>query len=236
MTAYKPPPPGYEGVKVIGLIDGTTYRILKPTDHALQRRYSNKWKHIVCVSNIFVFLPDGTIAWANVNNYGMYFFSSYVMCRMRVLQHHHTRRRAGSAHDSALCKKLYERIADETKTPPGYSFLADSAFKSTQEMTGRVHKPMKNGTVVRGTQTFVDERKAFDAWVISVRQAVEWGMGTLQAWFPRLTVPLTNDSRRRARLLTVITHLHNLKTRAIGLNRIKTVFLPYLLAMNEVLD
>lgn len=242
VTAYKHPPPGYEHVKIIGFIDGTTYRILKPGDPAIQRKYSNVWKHLVCVSNIFVFLPDGTIAWANVNNFGtlrglsdvffFFFFPSLQLIQPPTTFVAH--RAAGSTHDSGLCKKLYEKIEDETKTPPGYSFLADTAFKSTGVMEGRVYKPMKNRTVVRGTPAQVEAREEFDRWVISVRQAVEWGMGNLQAWFPRLTVPLPSDVAKRARLLTVITLLHNLKTRAIGLNRIKSVFLPYLLTANSM--
>lgn len=70
VRAYRPLPHGYEHVNIIGFIDGTNYRILKPQDTELQRKYANSWKHIVCVSSIFVFLPDGTIAWANINNYG----------------------------------------------------------------------------------------------------------------------------------------------------------------------
>lgn len=114
--------------------------------------------------------------------------------------------------------------------------MADTAFRSAGDMTGRVYKPLKNNMVLRGTPAEIESWKTWNRWVVSVRQAVEWGMGNLQAWFPRLTVPLMSNPRDREVLLGVVTHLFNLKTRVIGLNRIKSVYLPYLRTANSIVE
>ena len=58
----------------------------------------------------------------------------------------------------------------------------------------------------------------------SVRQAAEWGMGTLQATCKRLTLPLGINPRERARLMNISIRFLNYRTANVGLNQIRTVF------------
>jgi len=69
------------------------------------------------------------------------------------------------------------------------------------------------------------QRKAWACYVLHIRKAVEWGMHTLQAMWPRLTVPLTTDEEDRALLFETTFLLHNLLQREmVHNNQIKTVF------------
>lgn len=60
--------------------------------------------------------------------------------------------------------------------------------------------------------------------IVSTRQAAEWGMGAIQAKFPRLAVPLPVNDKRRLVIRKVVVLLYNLRVRMIGLSQISTVF------------
>ena len=69
------------------------------------------------------------------------------------------------------------------------------------------------------------ERKAWKRYVLHIRKSVEWGMRTLQAMWPRLTIPLSTDAEDRAKLFETTFRLHNLLQREmVHNNQIKTVF------------
>lgn len=60
----------------------------------------------------------------------------------------------------------------------------------------------------------------------SVRQAAEWGMRVLQGGFQRLHTVLPGDPAMREVILVCVFHLLNLRTRAMEINQIRSVFDP----------
>ena len=68
---------------------------------------------------------------------------------------------------------------------------------------------------------------AFNAELVSCRQAAEWGMCSIQGSFGRLWLPLdANDDSKRRDLLEVCMRLHNLRTSLIGINQIRNTYMP----------
>ena len=64
------------------------------------------------------------------------------------------------------------------------------------------------------------------SYVVSIRQAAEWGMREIQGLFARLRLPLPCDAFERQRMLAIIIHLHNLRARHVEMNQIRTVYSP----------
>jgi len=68
---------------------------------------------------------------------------------------------------------------------------------------------------------------AYDRELLSYRQTSEWGNRQLQGTFGRLRLPLEiSNQQRRGDLLETCFRLNNLRTRRIGINQIKTVYMP----------
>ncbi|AYV87068.1 MAG: hypothetical protein Sylvanvirus22_7 [Sylvanvirus sp.] len=71
-------------------------------DSDIQNAYYNGWKHDTFVSNVLVFMPDGTIAFAVINH-------------------------PGSHHDVTVARPLMDLL--EYHTPPRFYILGDTAFQ-----------------------------------------------------------------------------------------------------------
>ncbi len=70
-----------------------------------------------------------------------------------------------------------------------------------------------------------------------MRQAVEWGMRAIQSLFPRLKDTFVyEDTGEHRILMKMLCLLYNLRTRSVGINQIKNVFMKQLEedANNEV--
>ena len=62
-----------------------------------------------------------------------------------------------------------------------------------------------------------------------VRQLSEWVMRTLQAGFPRLKDRMIFEKMgERSIILQLITRLNNIRANLVGINQIKSVFMPNL--------
>jgi hypothetical protein len=87
--------------------------------------------------------------------------------------------------------------------------------------------PVKTGQQIRGTIEQIEERLAFDRQLLSYRQTAEWGNRGLQGAFGRLRIPLKiGDQAERSDLLEICVRLHNLRANRVGLNQIRTVYMP----------
>jgi hypothetical protein len=63
----------------------------------------------------------------------------------------------------------------------------------------------------------------------SMRQAAEWGMRAVQSLFPRLKDTLVYEDTGEHRILMKMVYLlYNLRTRSVGINQIKNVFMKHL--------
>ncbi|KAF7368888.1 hypothetical protein MVEN_00214600 [Mycena venus] len=132
----------------------------------------------------------------------------------------------GSWHDSRVAKPIYEKL--RTRTPEGFYMVADTAFpRGSAQIEGKIRAPIKSGQVIRGTTVEIEEKLAFDRDLLSYRQTAEWGMRALQGSFGRLRLPLDiGDQNERGNLLEICVRLHNLRTRRVGHNQIRTVYMP----------
>jgi hypothetical protein len=132
----------------------------------------------------------------------------------------------GSWHDSRVAEGIYEKL--ENETPDGFSIVADSAFpQGNDRISGKIRVPLKAGEKL--PMDAVQRRRVleFSRSILSYRQTAEWGMRELQGSFGRLRIPLgIEDMDKRADLLETCFRLHNLRTRLVGINQIKNVYVP----------
>ncbi|KAK0558788.1 hypothetical protein OC861_006830 [Tilletia horrida] len=183
---------------VFGFVDGLNLRTYEPGDTDEQNAYYNGWLGHTCCSQVLVFLANGEIAWVCFNA-------------------------PGSWHDSKIAAPLYKLLSDPVRTPGAYRILADSAFPRGMVVNDKILSKPKENIVM--DEDDVGKLRLWAA-VTRQRQAAEWGMRALQGAFGRLDLRLPVDKRRRHLLLYVVFHLHNFRTRLVGLNQIKETYFP----------
>lgn len=182
---------------VFGVMDGLKLYLQQSGHYIMQNMFYNGWKHDHYVGNVFVFVPDGTIA----------------ACALNA---------PGSLHDSQIAEwgGIYKKLQD-TYDRCGARCVVDSAFaagdfpyliKSSQDYLG----------VARSAADIRFLRQA-----TSARQAAEWGMRAFQSSFPRLKDRLEYEERGERRLiLDTCALLYNLRARLVGINQLRSVYMP----------
>jgi hypothetical protein len=132
----------------------------------------------------------------------------------------------GSWHDSRVARPIYEKLRE--RTPDGYYLVTDTAFpRGTNQIEGRIRAPMKDGTQLPVNDAECGQLLQYDRQLLSYRQTAEWGMRAMQGSFGRLRVPLPiNYADIRADLLETASRLFNLRTRVVGHNQIRSVYMP----------
>ena len=132
----------------------------------------------------------------------------------------------GSWHDSRVAEGIYKKLEDET--PDGFSLVADSAFpQGNDQVAGKICVPLKAGEKLPMDAAQRKHVLELSRSILSYRQTAEWGMRELQGSFGRLRIPLgIEDMDKRADLLETCFRLHNLRTRLVGINQIKNVYVP----------
>ncbi|KAF1788804.1 hypothetical protein GQ600_27324 [Phytophthora cactorum] len=60
--------------------------------------------------------------------------------------------------------------------------------------------------------------------ITSVRQAAEWGMGSIQKVYSRLNLPLSYDPTIRGLRLANLFRMANYRVRTVGISQIRTTF------------
>ena len=132
----------------------------------------------------------------------------------------------GSWHDSRVAEGIYEKL--EHETPDGYCIVADSAFPAGHDrIAGKILVPLKAGERLPEDAAKRKYMLQLSRSILSYHQTAEWGMRELQGSFGRLRVPLEiEDMERRADLIESCFRLHNLRTRLVGINQIRNVYVP----------
>ncbi|KAG9078722.1 hypothetical protein FS749_009219 [Ceratobasidium sp. UAMH 11750] len=188
-----------------GFIDGLHVPVGASGDLLAENAMWSRWLHSHSISNIIVFAPDvhtGTIINARINA-------------------------PGSWHDAKTSRPVYDKLREET--PDKYFLIADSAFPTVnQGGHEKVHVPLTARSNLRG-MTREEKLAALDysAAITSARQAVEWGMRAIQGSFSRLRLPLdANDGEWRSVVMECCLRLHNVRARLVGINQIRTVYIP----------
>ncbi|KAE9398830.1 hypothetical protein BT96DRAFT_939881 [Gymnopus androsaceus JB14] len=131
----------------------------------------------------------------------------------------------GSWHDSRVAHPIYKKLLEET--PEGYYLVADTAFpRGLSQIEGRIRTSIKAGDQLPANIQERNSLLAFNNQLTSFRQTSEWGMRLIQGSFARLRVPLDiNRDSDRADLIEVCVRLCNYRTRTVGHNQIKTVYM-----------
>ncbi|KAL0570561.1 hypothetical protein V5O48_011398 [Marasmius crinis-equi] len=184
-----------------GSIDGLSLAVQTSDDPETENATYNGWKLDHRINNVLVFSPEGTIIDAVLNA-------------------------PGSWHDSNVARPIFERL--HTRVPNGYFLVADTAFpRGSSSIAGKIRAPLKSGGRLTDTQAERDMALRFNRQLLSYRQTAEWGMRTIQGSFGRLCVPLdVNSPRKRKRLLENCSRLFNVRARCVGINQIKSVYVP----------
>lgn len=182
----------------LGFVDGVNLPVKEPSEVLKQNAFYSGWKAACFVSNVLVFTPRGTICFAALN-------------------------RPGSWHDSYVARKLFDVLRD--KTPSLFNILADSAFPSNKEIQGKIIAVAKEAILNKiANQAQYKEARETNRRVSSQRQAAEWGMRAVQGSYPRLTLPLPVDNKKRLLILRCAVLLFNYKANTTGINQIREVY------------
>ncbi|CAE7160568.1 unnamed protein product [Rhizoctonia solani] len=188
-------------VGAFGFMDGLSLPVGTSSDPEIEQSTYNGWLHSHRITNVLVFAPDGCIISAQVNA-------------------------PGSWHDSRTATNVYQQL--RTKTPNGYFLIADTAFPRVgADLAGKIQTPLKERARLADDPNEAAQQIAYSNSITSARQPAEWGMRALQGAYGRLRMPLDiNNPIGRRVLIETCLRLHNLRTRLIGINQIKRVYMP----------
>ena len=182
-----------------GFIDGKNYRVQTPTDHDLQNAYYNGCLHSVFVTGSICFGVDGTIVWYRHN------------C-------------PGSWNDGETSRRFQIKFCREDINLEGHGVLSDSAFPVSGALFGRIVTPLKEGDLERAQVGTRATLAALSSAITSMRQAAEWGMGSVEKPYRRLLETLPYQQRKRGRRLRNLFRLYNFRVRSTGISQIRSYF------------
>lgn len=183
--------------KSIGFLDGLSLAIQCTENVIEQNAYYNGWLCDTTISNILAFDSFGKIIFAILNS-------------------------PGSWHDAMVARPLYDFFRRNPQLL--FSLIADSAFPRNKEFQKVILKPIKKFPR-RGLARRMVTRK--HRAIVSLRQAAEWGMRSLQATFSRLKTRLPSNAFQRSLIVECCCYLHNFRVDTMGISQINTVFSPH---------
>jgi hypothetical protein len=130
----------------------------------------------------------------------------------------------GSWGDGDMSRDLCEKLLDGSKTLPDYGLCADTAFPVGPALFKHIVSPLKENELERMPPSLQPAAVALSSQITSLRQACEWGMGSIQKPFKRLLLPLPwRDSVRAVRLANIF-RLWNVRVRNTGISQINESF------------
>ncbi|KAE9279049.1 hypothetical protein PF008_g28468 [Phytophthora fragariae] len=160
----------------------------------------NGWLHTVFVTGTICFAADGCIIWSKHN------------C-------------PGSWNDSDTSLGFRAKLLDPAYYPDTRMNVAsDSAFPCSTAMVGRILTPLKDGDLERIRPSLRSSARTLHNAITSVRQAAEWGMGSMQKVYSRLNLPLPYDPNIRGRRISNVFRIANYRVRTVGISQIRTTF------------
>ncbi|KAJ3012590.1 hypothetical protein NUW54_g1823 [Trametes sanguinea] len=188
-------------IGAFGTVDGLNLAVQVSDDDDLENATYNGWLHDHFVSNILAFAPIGIIIWCALNA-------------------------PGSWHDARVAQGLYTLL--ETRTPPNFYLVADSAFPHTaRSIQGHIRTPRKANEPEPTEPRARRRAQEVNRQLLTCRQSAEWGMREIQGSFGRLRIPLPiADADLRFNLLEVIVRMHQLRVRRIGISQIRKYYVP----------
>ncbi|KAE8959119.1 hypothetical protein PR003_g31879 [Phytophthora rubi] len=117
------------------------------------------------------------------------------------------------------------KLTDPTFCPDErMNVVSDSAFPCSSAMSGRILTPLKDGDLDRILPSLRSSARTLHNAITSVRQAAEWGMGSIQKVYSRLNLPLPYDQQLRGVRLNNMFRMTNFRVRTVGISEIRTTF------------
>lgn len=89
-------------------------------------------------------------------------------------------------------------------------------------MTGKIITPLKEGDLQKLLPSVRPVARKLSRAITFVRQAVEWGMGSVAKVYHRLYLPLPSGKVERAVRLDNLFRLSNYRVRTVGISQIRT--------------
>lgn len=176
-------------------------QVQQPSNSDLQNAMYNGWLHTVFVTGTICFAADGCIIWAKHN------------C-------------PGSWNDSNTSLGFRTKLLDPVCCPDQrMNVVSDSAFPCSTSMAGRILTPLKDGDLDRILPSLRSSARTLHNAITSVRQAAEWGMGSIQKVYHRLNLPLPYDPDLRGLRIGSLFRMVNYRVRTVGISQIRTTFL-----------
>jgi hypothetical protein len=182
-----------------GFVDGKNLTVMHSGNVDRQNSQYNGWLHDCFVSGVLVFDASGLLIWCKHN------------C-------------PGSWNDSEMSRELQMKLQDPNKTIPEYGLCADTAFPVGPDLFRHIISPLKEGELEMMDPRLQPAASLLSASITSLRQACEWGMGSIQKPFKRLLLDLPWRENVRAMRLGNIFHLWNVRVRCTGISQIHNVF------------
>ncbi|KAE9305513.1 hypothetical protein PR003_g21471 [Phytophthora rubi] len=91
-------------------------------------------------------------------------------------------------------------------------------------MVGRIMTPLKDGDLARLVPSVRPAAQLMSGAITSVRQTIEWGMGSVEKVYRRLLQPLPYDVNKRKLRLDNLFRLANYRVRTVEVSQIRTTF------------
>lgn len=180
--------------------DGLKLYLEQSGDAVIQSMFFNGWTQDHYVNCLFVFAPDGTI----------------VICLINA---------PGSIHDSLMVAewgRIYDKL-EEVYNMTGGVCVLDSAFSKKRN----VHFVLKSAQSI--SENWTERDILVNKEATSCRQAAEWGMRAFQGSFPCVKDQFKyEEDGWRKDILTLIIFLFNFRACNVGLNQLRSFFMPHL--------
>jgi hypothetical protein len=183
-----------------GFVDGKNFHVMEPSNVDTQNAMYNGWLHSVLVTGVICVGVDGCIIWAKHN------------C-------------VGSWNDGDMSRELQEKLLDPNYVDGNFGLVADTAFPVGKRLIGRIISPLKEGELERAHPLAQPALILLSSQITSLRQACEWGVGSIEKAYRQLLQKLPYNPEVRKIRIDNIFRLWNIRVRTTGISEVLNTFL-----------
>ena len=138
----------------------------------------------------------------------------------------------GSFHDARIARNTFACHASDEWNPNKFGLIVDSGYtghdKSGNDGEAAVFRPMNSDRIDMNDPVLNALALKFSAYIVTRRQANEWGNGAWKRSWPRILAPMQYSKLDKLHLVLELSiHLQNFRTRRVGFNQLKTTFMPH---------
>jgi hypothetical protein len=183
-----------------GFVDGKNFRVQEPADTDVQNALYNGWLHSPLITGVLCFSVAGLLIWSKHN------------C-------------VGSWNDGDMSRELQERLLHGDFCQEDEGIVADTAFPVGKALVGRIISPLKENELEKAHPDAQPALLHLSSSITSLRQACEWGVGSIEKVWRQLALPLPFNPEIRQRRLNNLFRLWNFRVRTTGISQIRSTFM-----------